>query len=385
MKTVVFTFGRMNPMTTGHAKLVDKIRSVARLEGGDPLVFLSHTNDKKKNPLPYMDKVRFAQSAFGKIVQRSNSNTIIKVLKELESGYDRVVLVVGSDRVDDMRTLLNKYNGQDYTFQDIQVVSAGERDPDADDVSGMSASKMRQFAVDDDIDSFTMGLPGPLQRKAQEVFDSIRKGMGIKEDIDLEESRLKKIAALGLALGLASAGDGAYAKDHETKKWNQTYNSLTIKQKKQVDDMIQFESQSLTEAFDKPYNYRVTYKSKDTFLAKFETDEGDEVQFAADRYDDPEDNEVWEIYFERNYAVDKTGGGDAMRIFATVIQIIQDFIKQMDPEQMTFSALKGEQRTKEKDSREKLYSRLIKKYLSKKYKVDERPAAVGTIWYFTKK
>lgn len=149
------------------------------------------------------------------------------------------------------------------------------------------------------------------------------------------------------------------------------------------------EAAELAEAFDKPYKYRVTYKSNDTFLASFETDEGDKVDFAAvgpEKYDDPDDAEVaWEISFDRNYSQEKTGEGDAMRIFATVIQIIQDFIKQIDPEQMTFSAVKGNQRSNEKDSREKLYSRLIKKYLSKKYKVDERPEASGTIWYFTKK
>lgn len=177
MSTVVFSFGRMNPPTIGHEKLVDKVRSVARLESGDPFVYLSHSQDKKKNPLEYMDKIKLAQSAFGKVIVRSKSNTIIKIMQELEKKYSDVILVVGSDRVEGMRDLLEKYNGKDYNFNSIKVVSAGERDPDADDVSGMSASKMRALAADEDIKQFTKGLPSRLQSKAQMVMDLIRKGM----------------------------------------------------------------------------------------------------------------------------------------------------------------------------------------------------------------
>lgn len=190
MSTVVFSFGRMNPPTIGHEKLVDKVRSVARLESGDPFVYLSHSQDKNKNPLDYLDKIKFAQSAFGKIMVRSKSNTITKVMQELEKKYSDVILVVGSDRVEGMRDLLEKYNGKDYNFNSIKVVSAGERDADADDVSGMSASKMREaVTVTDDVDatwvdskgkkqpSFRKGLPSRLQSKAQIVMDLIRKGM----------------------------------------------------------------------------------------------------------------------------------------------------------------------------------------------------------------
>ena len=180
MKTLVLTFGRLNPPTTGHAKLVDKVRTVARLEKGDAAVYLSHSQDAKKNPLDYNTKVKFAQKAFGKIVIRSTANTIIKVLQENEKKYDRVILVVGSDRVEDFRKLLDKYNGKDYTFDEIEVVSAGERDPDADDVSGMSASKMRDLATKEDFESFKTGLPTLLQKDARKVYDELRKGMKIK-------------------------------------------------------------------------------------------------------------------------------------------------------------------------------------------------------------
>lgn len=177
MRTLVMTFGRMNPCTTGHQKLVDKVKTVARLERGDAAVYLSHSQDAKKNPLDYTTKVRFAQKAFGKIVKYSTANTIIKVLKENENKYERIVLVVGSDRVDEFRKLLNDYNGKDYSYTSIEVVSAGERDPDADDVSGMSASKMREMVVKDNFDDFKSGLPALLRKDADKVFYELRKGM----------------------------------------------------------------------------------------------------------------------------------------------------------------------------------------------------------------
>lgn len=179
MKTAVVTFGRMNPMTVGHEKLVDKIRTVARLEKGEPLVFLSHSQDAKKNPLEYSIKLKYAQKAFGKIVQKSSANTIVKVMQELEKHFERVVLVVGSDRVDDFKKLLNAYNGKDYTFDEIHVVSAGERDPDADDVTGMSASKMRELAKEGDLATFKKGLPKLLQKDAEKVYNDLRRGMKI--------------------------------------------------------------------------------------------------------------------------------------------------------------------------------------------------------------
>jgi hypothetical protein len=176
----VFTFGRMNPPTVGHDKLVNKIRTVARKESGQPCVYLSQTQDKKKNPLDYSSKVKFAQKAFGKLVIKSEAKTIIAVMQELESkGYKDVILVVGSDRVSSFKELLNKYNGKDYTFDSITITSAGQRDPDAEDVSGMSASKMRQLAKDEDLDSFRDGLPSSLQRNAKDVYDKVRNGMGL--------------------------------------------------------------------------------------------------------------------------------------------------------------------------------------------------------------
>ena len=195
--TAVFGWGRMNPITSGHEKLVNKIRAVARKENGTPVVFLTHSQDAKKNPLSYDDKVMLAKKAFGSIIQKSKSKTIIQAMQELQKKYKNVILVAGSDRISEFESLLNKYNGKDYTFDSIKIVSAGERDADADDVSGMSASKMREAAsTADGVDatwvdskgkkqpSFRSGLPKKLMRDAQSVYDMVRAGMKLAEELE---------------------------------------------------------------------------------------------------------------------------------------------------------------------------------------------------------
>lgn len=189
-KTVVFSFGRMNPITVGHEKLIDKIQSVAKSEGATPQVFLSHSQDKVKNPLSYDDKYKYARQAFGPIVQKSRSRIFFDVVKEIDKKFDNIIMVVGSDRVDDFEKLLDKYNGKEYNFDSIRVVSAGERDPDADDVKGMSASKMRALAAEGNLVEFTKGLPRKLKsgKTPKEIFDKIRDAMGITEHMSIEEA-----------------------------------------------------------------------------------------------------------------------------------------------------------------------------------------------------
>lgn len=186
-KTAVITFGRMNPITTGHEKLVSTLRSIASRNSADPLIYLSRTTDKNKNPLSYDQKINFAKRAFGDIVIKSNARTIIEVAKELEKKYDNLFLVVGSDRIREFEILLNKYNNREYSFDSIQVFSAGDRDPDADDVSGMSASKMREFARIGDMNSFIKGLPRSLSSSGKAVYDAVRSGMNIKESAEKEK------------------------------------------------------------------------------------------------------------------------------------------------------------------------------------------------------
>ena len=186
MKKIVFTFGRMNPPTVGHQKLVDKVKSVAKAQKADARVYLSHSQNNKKDPLDYDTKINLAKKAFGSTVTKSRARTIIDVMKELTAQkYTDVVLVVGSDRIKEFKTLLDKYNGKDYNFDSIKYQSAGQRDPDAEGVSGMSASKMRAAAKEGDLKAFKSGLPKPLQSSAQKIYDMLR---DIMETEELDEA-----------------------------------------------------------------------------------------------------------------------------------------------------------------------------------------------------
>jgi len=188
-KTAVFTFGRFNPPTIGHQKLLQKVQKVARQKGGKAHIFGSFTQDKKKNPLHHLQKMKFLKDMFPKemVGQKPTAglNTAIDVAVHLDD-YDHLVMVVGSDRVDDFQTLLSNYNGVDarhgkYHYKSIEVVSAGERDPDATGVSGMSASKMRAAAGSGDLDSFKLGCPKGYD--CTKLFNNVRKGMGIAREI----------------------------------------------------------------------------------------------------------------------------------------------------------------------------------------------------------
>ena len=176
-KTAVLAFGRMNPPTIGHKKLADKVASIP----GDPYIFVTQSQKPKTDPLAFADKLKFAQASFPNVkVGSSDVKTIIQALQKIEAmGYDSIVYVAGSDRIQDFTTLINKYNGKEYNFKDIQVVSAGERDPDAEGAEGMSASKMRAAAATDDFDSFKQGVANP--KIAQQMYDAVRKGMGVTE------------------------------------------------------------------------------------------------------------------------------------------------------------------------------------------------------------
>ena len=185
--TAVFSFGRMNPPTIGHEKLVDKINAVAKQNNAMPHLYLSQSYDSKKNPLPYATKIALAKKAFGSMVMKSRSKTLMQVAKELEDmGHTKLIMVAGSDRVAEFKTLLNKYNGKDYTFDSIEVVSAGERDPDAEGAAGMSASKMRAAAAAGDEKAFKSGLPKKLQSSASKVYQAVRDGMQIAEEMEIE-------------------------------------------------------------------------------------------------------------------------------------------------------------------------------------------------------
>ena len=195
-QTIVFTFGRFNPPTTGHEKLIQKVASVA---GSNKFrIYPSHTQNPKKDPLPYALKIAYMRKMFKKyaknIIADKDAKTAIMVAEKLfKEGFKNLVMVAGSDRVKEFSTLLNRYNdapdkkgNQLFKFDSVEVVSAGERDPDAEGVEGMSASKMRAAATTGDFDSFQMGLPAGF-KDGKKLFRDLRKNMGIREEKDMGE------------------------------------------------------------------------------------------------------------------------------------------------------------------------------------------------------
>jgi len=182
-KKVVITFGRFNPPTIGHEKLIN---AVARIAGtNDYKIYTSHTKDKKKNPLSAEQKVGYMKKMFPKhkdhIMLDTDLKTIIKVLQSLQGEYADVVLVVGSDRVREMDTLIQRYNETEYTFRSLETKSAGERDPDADGATGMSASKMREAAMNGNVAVFLQGIPSTLNDgDKMKLMTEVREGLDIK-------------------------------------------------------------------------------------------------------------------------------------------------------------------------------------------------------------
>ena len=189
--TVVFSFGRMNPPSVGHQKLLGAITKTARKFGGQAKLFVSYSQDAKKNPLSAKQRVLYIKKMFPKemrnieLKDNSSIRTVLDVAVKLNGQYDNFIMVVGSDRVSDFKTLLTKYNGVDakhgfYKYKTIQIVSAGDRDADADGVAGMSASKMRAAAISGDYDSFKLGLPDDY-KGGDKLFKTVRNAMGVTE------------------------------------------------------------------------------------------------------------------------------------------------------------------------------------------------------------
>jgi len=183
--TLTVAFGRFNPPTVGHEKLLKAARKAAT--GGDLKIYPSRTQDPKKNPLDPDMKISFMKKMFPdfeeNIINDAEMKSIFNVLiAAAEAGYANVNIVVGSDRQAEFENLAQKYNGDLYEFDLIRVISAGVRDADAEGVSGMSASKMRKAVIEDDFDSFRRGTPKTLDDgDTQALFDAVRQGMGAKK------------------------------------------------------------------------------------------------------------------------------------------------------------------------------------------------------------
>jgi hypothetical protein len=183
--TLTVAFGRFNPPTVGHEKLLKAARKAAT--GGDLKIYPSRTQDPKKNPLDPDMKISYMKKMFPdfeeNIINDSEMKSIFDVLVAAnEAGYSNVNIVVGSDRQSEFENLAQKYNGDLYEFDLIRVISAGVRDADAEGVEGMSASKMRKAVIEDDFDSFRRGTPKTLDDgDTKALFDAVRQGMGAKK------------------------------------------------------------------------------------------------------------------------------------------------------------------------------------------------------------
>jgi len=187
-KHIAFCFGRMNPPTIGHAKVFETLKSV----GGDYKIFVTLSQDKKENPLDYPTKIKFIKAIHpnyaSHVEDNSNLNTIGKVCSYLyDQGYKSITIVGGSDRVAGLKKLIDDYNGVEgkthgfYKFDTVDMLSSGERDPDADGIAGVSASGAREAAAEGNFEKFaeTTGAGN----YAEALYNAVRQGMGIKNEV----------------------------------------------------------------------------------------------------------------------------------------------------------------------------------------------------------
>jgi phosphopantetheine adenylyltransferase len=198
-KKVVFAFGRFQPPTTGHELLVNAVKKIASVQKADHVIFASRTHDKKSNPLPVDRKVYYLKRMFPKtnfVAANEEIRTFMEAAKSLNKKYKNLVMIAGSDRVPEYKKLLEKYNGDVFHYDTIEVVSAGERDPDADTASGMSGTKMREAAKKGDFASFKRGLPHTLtELDGKRLMNEIRQGMGmdiVKEQVKFETDDVRE-------------------------------------------------------------------------------------------------------------------------------------------------------------------------------------------------
>jgi cytidyltransferase-like protein len=192
-KPVVMAFGRMNPPTTGHLKLIDKVKEIADKHNAKHTVIVSHTQDTKKNPLSSEQKLKhlkkYSPGTHFTASSKEHPTFLQHAAKLHAAGHDHLIMVAGSDRVKEMHDKLHQYNGTHegalYNFKKIEVKSAGHRDPDAEGAEGMSGTKMREHAKNGDFSSFRQGVPSHVpDQHAKELMKDVRKGMGMNESVD---------------------------------------------------------------------------------------------------------------------------------------------------------------------------------------------------------
>ena len=243
--TAVFAFGRFNPPTIGHQKLIELVQATAKKVNGKGFIFLSHSQNPKKDPLSFNQKLAYLRTLindpdleFG----HSEANTIIKALQVIEAqGRTRVIMVAGSDRVMEFDKLLKQYNGKPdqkgndlYNFDFVDVISAGERDPDAEGISGASASKAREFAQNDDFANFSKIVMGG--EKSKTIYQMIQNAMGVKvamnnEKLYTEQMKKKPIVYIDMD-GVLADFFGGVEKLYGVGHWKELNadNKLDLKQ-----------------------------------------------------------------------------------------------------------------------------------------------------------
>jgi len=193
---LTLVFGRFNPPTTGHKKLLDTAKGISG--DNDFRIYPSRSHDPKKNPLDPGTKIKFMKQMFAdyedEIVNEKDMKTIFDVLMTAqEEGYKEVTIVVGSDRLGEFKNLATKYNGELYDFESIAVVPGGTRDSDSDDVSGMSASKLRKAVKDDDRKAFERGMPAKFDKaEVNNLWNELKKSMGLEVTTDKKDKKTAK-------------------------------------------------------------------------------------------------------------------------------------------------------------------------------------------------
>lgn len=232
--TVVFAFGRFNPPTTGHELLVKAVKKLASQNKAAHAIYASKSQDAKKNPLTVEKKVHYLKLMFpgtNFVAANPTERTFIEAAKALNKKYKNLIMVAGSDRIPEYERILNTYNGKEFHFDTVQVISAGERDPDSDDASGMSASKMRAVASKGDYSQFKKGLPSAMREiDGRRLMNDVRLGMGlevVKEQLNLVKDDLREQYFRGEIFNIGDIVESAGVKYEIVKRGS---NHLLLKQ-----------------------------------------------------------------------------------------------------------------------------------------------------------
>ena len=200
-KHIVFSYGRMNPPTAGHSKVVDKVKSHADKLGANHAVVVSHSQNNKTDPLHHEHKKEYLRHIHPDVnfehSTKDHPHFLAQLKKFNQEGHTHATMVVGSDRVKQFKSLAHKYNGKEYNYKKIHVLSAGQRDPDAEGVAGISGTKMRAHASGNDFKSFKSGLhPNHSDEHAKKLYKATRQGMNLQKEevgmLDFQKFLLKE-------------------------------------------------------------------------------------------------------------------------------------------------------------------------------------------------